>query len=153
MYRCQYEGSFAGACSGKKAVFFTTSHARIRIRYCKWCEKTLISTTSHMRIHIRYCKSCALSLNMKWNQWLHLKQYTQNRNCIPTSGYLSWCIPSTAYFTYILKNQYTYNRLCTCMSALTRGYFQHYTRYRKCTCPTLHYRWLGHPNSGSNIPK
>ena len=38
----------------KKAVFFTASHARIGI-----------STTSHVRIRIRYCKSCALHLNVQ----------------------------------------------------------------------------------------
>ena len=45
MYGSQW-GSLAAAHSLYKAVFLTTSHARIRI-----------STVSHARIHIRYYKS------------------------------------------------------------------------------------------------
>jgi len=67
MYTQLYHTSHSRECMGvngealqlhtvyKKPYFFTASHVRVHI-----------STTSHVRIRIRYCKSHALLLNVQW---------------------------------------------------------------------------------------
>jgi len=48
-------------------LFFTTSHARIRINTASHA-RIRISTASHARIRIRYYKSRALRMNVHWNR-------------------------------------------------------------------------------------